>query len=109
MLAICMYISINQWLQRENYRERRMRLDSKYAKWRCNGCDDLHDDEDDARDCCRPTVNEVYLCPVCDSQNSDEGDAIACCEASQEIIDTLLSRGPTGIALERLGQLRLIP
>ncbi len=45
----------------------------------CTECDTVHDDEEDALDCCAPLVEEIYLCPVCSLGYDREEDAIDCC------------------------------
>ncbi len=49
-------------------------------KFRCCGCDDLHDDESDARDCCEPT--EAWVCEGCDVVYGCEDLADKCCEGA---------------------------
>lgn len=79
-----------------------MSLDDKYLRWQCDGCGDIHDDEDDARDCCRPRVIEGWSCPVCDKFHEDEEDAIACCDYDED-----KPREPSPLELEAMGQERL--
>ncbi len=47
--------------------------------WVCSHCDTAHDDEDDARDCCRPDVYSRYRCTVCRAVHRREEEASACC------------------------------
>lgn len=72
------------------------------AKWRCNECQEVHNDEEEALECCRPSVSEVYFCPVCDKDCLTEQDAIECCDFDPE--------GPPPMASmaerEAAGQLR---
>ena len=49
--------------------------------WQCSECDEIHDDEDDAQDCCRPTVHELWGCPECAKVHDTEKLALSCCEA----------------------------
>lgn len=49
-------------------------------KWKCGDCGHVHDDEEDARECCAPAIHEVYLCPICNEAHDDEIDAIKCCD-----------------------------
>lgn len=72
--------------------------------YRCNECLELHDDEEDALDCCRPTVDEVFICPICSSEFLSESDAIDCHEVPDDY-----EPGPTPAQLEKHGQQRLIP
>lgn len=49
--------------------------------YRCGVCGDLHDDEDDAEDCCTATNEQsgVY-CPVCASSDPrNYSEAVDCC------------------------------
>lgn len=73
-------------------------------RWECGACGEVHDDEDDARDCCRPGVSEVYLCPVCDCKSNTEDRALDCCagEAAEAGAGE-----PTAAELEAQGQMRL--
>lgn len=73
------------------------------AQWRCHDCGELHDDEDEARECCPP--EEVYLCPSCDEQYRHEIEARACCPVDPDAPPPM----PTAQELESLGQMRLIP
>lgn len=54
-------------------------------KWRCNSCYDLHDSEDEAIECCQPSVSEVFCCPTCGEGHGDESDAIDCCEENASL------------------------
>lgn len=47
--------------------------------WRCDECGQYHHYEDDARECCRPSVSEGYLCPECSAFHEDESSALDCC------------------------------
>lgn len=50
--------------------------------WRCLECREVHDEEEDARDCCRKAVGEPGQsphCPVCNSNNPNHRDAADCC------------------------------
>lgn len=73
------------------------------VKYRCGECDEIHDDEEDALDCCRPKVVQVYVCPSCGLDHDIEGDAIECCETSAD--DEAHRVNP--IDLEAAGQQRL--
>ena len=70
-------------------------------KWKCSACDELHDNEDDARECCPPSINEVYVCPVCGSDFPFYPDALMCCDCED--------RTPTTAELEQAGQMRILP
>jgi hypothetical protein len=36
------------------------------SKYQCGNCSSLHDDEDEASDCCTPRVQEVFVCAGCE-------------------------------------------
>jgi hypothetical protein len=52
--------------------------------WKCCGCDEIHEWEDEARDCCAPEINELYGCVVCDDVHDHEIEAINCCSIGSE-------------------------
>lgn len=70
--------------------------------WRCGDCETVHDNEDDARECCAPRIEEGYLCPVCRGFLLREEDALACHNWDPE-----KPIPPTAAELEAAGQLRL--
>lgn len=72
------------------------------AVWRCNACRFTHDDEDDARECCQPSITEGYECPVCGEFHAEEAEAIACHDWDPE-----RTIPPSAAELEAAGQLRL--
>jgi hypothetical protein len=47
----------------------------------CPSCEEEHEDDDDARECCPRDIYEIYRCTVCRKKHSDDEDAIACCPA----------------------------
>lgn len=47
----------------------------------CYRCDEEHEDETDAEDCCKPEVYAVYRCSVCRKRHTEEDDAESCCPA----------------------------
>ena len=49
--------------------------------YRCMECREIHDDEDEAQDCCRPAISELYECPVCKGIHDEEEQANLCCGA----------------------------
>lgn len=73
------------------------------TQWRCNECGECHNYECDARDCCRPSVSLVYLCPVCDEKHDDERTALGCCPEPESDEPRQL----TSAELEAQGQRRL--
>lgn len=76
------------------------RLQSKY---KCPRCDELHDDYDEALECCELNIAEVWLCPVCQDQFGDEEMAIECCGVDPDGPPP----PPTAAELEAAGQTRL--
>jgi hypothetical protein len=48
-------------------------------KYRCDSCLDVHDDSDDALNCCKPSITEFYKCPFCHEEHDGHVDAINCC------------------------------
>lgn len=48
-------------------------------KFKCGECGDLHDDDDDALECCRPTISEVWICGTCNEHHDHESGAQVCC------------------------------
>lgn len=72
--------------------------------WECGSCGDTHEDEDDARGCCRPGVSEAYLCPVCGCKFNTEDNALDCC--AEEPAEAGAGE-PTAAELEAQGQMRL--
>lgn len=62
-----------------------LKIDPKYS---CDNCGDVHDDSDDAFDCCKPTISEFYRCPFCHEDYQGHVDALNCCaerfEAGEE-------------------------
>ena len=73
-------------------------------KWECGACGVTHDDEDDARDCCRPGISEVYVCPVCQDKHDTEDSALDCCE---DELGEVGAGEPTAAELGAQGQMRL--
>ncbi|MDM9593592.1 hypothetical protein QU617_09740 [Pseudomonas guariconensis] len=49
--------------------------------YKCGSCGDIHDDEDGARECCQPEVEEMFECPVCKTIHDGEDEARLCCES----------------------------
>lgn len=76
-------------------------------RWRCGECGVTHEDEDDAHDCCRPSVFQAYECPICGECHDDIAAANRCvAECSQELDDGL--RMASVAELEQQGQERFI-
>lgn len=47
--------------------------------YECGCCNEVHDYESSAEDCCRPEVNEVWTCDLCSEAHSEKEDAVNCC------------------------------
>lgn len=70
----------------------------------CGGCQEQHDDEDSALECCQPEVYSFWVCPVCGDEHEEEKEARDCCAEELE------RRGPywcDPLELEKHGQQRL--
>jgi len=52
--------------------------------WKCCECEEIHDDEDGAEDCCKPRIEELYRCDLCDEVHEGEDEAAECCGDSAE-------------------------
>lgn len=50
--------------------------------YQCGACREIHDDEDDAKECCKPTVTTLFVCPVCEKHHDDADPALTCCGVS---------------------------
>lgn len=53
--------------------------------YKCGECREVHEDEDDAQECCRPAIIEVYQCPECESICDEIEEAESCCGSSDLI------------------------
>jgi hypothetical protein len=73
-------------------------------KWRCGKYRLVHDDEEDARDCCIPDT-EGHACPHCGAFVQHEEEALVCCGYDRDG----LPPPPMQAQLEAAGQRRLIP
>lgn len=71
-------------------------------QYKCSQCGDLHDDENDALECCPKDIWAVYVCPRCDKEHHDEEAAIDCCG-----FDPDGPPPPSAAELEAAGQIRL--
>ena len=80
--------------------DKKPRLEPKYE---CGECGEIHDDEDEARYCCPPSVKEVFVCPLCEIYHKEEADALDCCGFDPDGPPP----PPTAEELERAGQQRL--
>ena len=77
---------------------------SPWQLYRCDNCDSLHDTEEKAEDCCRPSVGEVWVCPVCRYQLDTEDEAKSCWRSHGLDLDAMRL---TAAELEAAGQQRL--
>lgn len=46
-------------------REKAMQKLNATPLWKCGECGDVHEDEDEARECCMPRIWELWQCPEC--------------------------------------------
>lgn len=53
-------------------------------KYRCCECDDLHDTEDAAYECCPPQVKPVWICGKCNEEHESLLLASNCCLEEDE-------------------------
>ena len=60
-------------------------MDSIKTLYECGNCNEVHDDEDGAQECCMPTVSEVYQCPACEEIHNSHDEASKCCNAGELI------------------------
>lgn len=52
--------------------------------WQCGSCDEVHDYEYLAEECCQPDINEIYGCIECGAHHDEKNEAIKCCEGACE-------------------------
>jgi hypothetical protein len=71
-------------------------------KYICGECDERHDYELDAVDCCPTKITEVFICPVCQEEHHCEDEALDCCNTDPDFLQT-----PSHAELEAAGQMRL--
>lgn len=48
-------------------------------RYECGRCGETHDTEEDAVDCCAPSVSHVWECGECGETFDDEDEADECC------------------------------
>ena len=72
--------------------------------FKCGECGEIHDEENEAVECCQPNISEGFLCPVCQEFFFDEESALACHEVDEDFVPP-----PTAAELEAAGQMRLLP
>lgn len=63
--------------------------------YECLRCNEVHENEDRAEECCRPEVGEVWLCDVCDGAHDDEPDAEKCCAGRVKAVGPETVRCPS--------------
>lgn len=73
------------------------------ARWECCRCGEVHDYDDDARECCPTRIREVFECPACSHVHHDEDSALECCPEEAEAESAPVST----VELEAQGQMRL--
>lgn len=71
--------------------------------FRCGECGSVYCEEEDAYECCVPSVSEVWRCRVCGEVHRRKGKAFECCEDKRNAAAVR----PTTAELEAAGQLRL--
>lgn len=47
--------------------------------YQCSSCDDIHDHEFEAEECCQPEVYEVWQCSDCTKVHEEKARAESCC------------------------------
>lgn len=53
-----------------------MKFSEKFTSWYiCDSCAERHEEEDDARDCCAPRVEELFVCNICSVEIDSFNDA----------------------------------
>lgn len=57
-------------------------------KWECGACNELHDREYEAEECCAPDITEVWMCPACDKAHEAKDEAAKCCPVSSDNVVT---------------------
>jgi hypothetical protein len=54
----------------------------KIKAYMCPYCDDLYDNDCEAEDCCKQSIEQIdaYQCGECDSVFEDKDEAKSCCK-----------------------------
>lgn len=47
--------------------------------WQCTECDEIHDYEDSAINCCKPEILTLFKCTACDTVHDLPSSAKKCC------------------------------
>lgn len=68
--------------------------------WECSACNELHDTEHDAEECCQPEVFEVWVCPACEKVHDGKQAAADCCPVA-EIVCPACLRDHSGDAMQQ--------
>ncbi|MBW2981943.1 hypothetical protein KY343_03630 [Candidatus Woesearchaeota archaeon] len=55
------------------------------TRYRCVHCDQLHEDEEDAKECCPPEEVILWECGNCGEKYEDESEAKECCDNGEEV------------------------
>lgn len=53
------------------------------ARYRCDECGEIHDDQDAAIECCPPSVSRVFVCSECAEVFRNEEGACECCRCAE--------------------------
>ncbi len=75
--------------------------------YECSRCNELHEYESSAEDCCRPEVWTAYLCPVCDSAHETRKEAENCLAGHAELIGDMPEHCPACLRDADTAQLRV--
>ena len=59
-------------------------MNAPIKRWECGRCGDVHDSEDEAIECCQPSISETWECGVCGECHDDREDALHCCLSDEE-------------------------
>ncbi|BCP56308.1 hypothetical protein K32_49250 [Kaistia sp. 32K] len=75
--------------------------------YECDRCNQLHDREYQAEQCCEPDVRTVYVCPVCDNACSTRESATACLASHVEVPECDTEHCPNCLREAETSQLRI--
>lgn len=75
-----------------------------YQRYVCAHCESRHDHEEDAEECCRPSVTSIWICPLCSYPFVSEEEAKSCWRSHGLDLDVMRL---TAAELEAAGQERL--
>jgi hypothetical protein len=76
----------------------------------CAQCQGVHEEEDDARYCCKPKSVMRYKCPNCGEPHLRASRAVSCCgvEVDESKIPEGINYNLKQMYLENAGQIRLL-